>query len=72
MPTTHGLPVVISGDAVVCKINDGQHLAFERNPVPTGLANRRRGDRRGAPLLRTPRTLPRVLGLPRLRRCWAR
>lgn len=32
-----------------------------RNPVPTGLANRRRGDRRGAPLLRTPRTLPRVL-----------
>jgi integrase/recombinase XerD len=33
-----------------------------RNPVPTGLANRRRGDRRGAPLLRTPRTLPRVLG----------
>jgi integrase/recombinase XerD len=37
-------------------------LAVERNPVPTGLATRRRGDRRGAPLLRTPRTLPRVLG----------
>jgi integrase/recombinase XerD len=36
-------------------------LAIERNPVPTGLANRRRGERRGAPLLRTPRTLPRVL-----------
>ncbi|MFF3460676.1 tyrosine-type recombinase/integrase [Streptomyces sp. NPDC002730] len=37
-------------------------LAVERNPVPTGLANRRRGGNRGAPLLRTPRTLPRVLG----------
>jgi integrase/recombinase XerD len=37
-------------------------LAVARNPVPTGLANRRRGDRRGAPPLRTPRTLPRVLG----------
>jgi site-specific recombinase XerD len=37
-------------------------LAVERNPVPAGLANRRRGDRRAAPLLRTPRTLPRVLG----------
>jgi integrase len=37
-------------------------LTIERNPVPTGLASRRRGDRRGAPLLRTPRTLPRVLG----------
>jgi integrase/recombinase XerD len=37
-------------------------LGVVRNPVPTGLANRRRGDRRGAPLLRTPRTLPRVLG----------
>jgi integrase len=36
-------------------------LAIDRNPVPTGLANRRRGNR-GAPLLRTPRTLPRVLG----------
>ncbi|QEU83479.1 tyrosine-type recombinase/integrase [Streptomyces viridosporus] len=37
-------------------------LAIERNPVPTGLANRRRSGNRGAPLLRTPRTLPRVLG----------
>ncbi|MFD7324005.1 tyrosine-type recombinase/integrase [Streptomyces sp. NPDC059875] len=37
-------------------------LAVKRNPVPTGLANRRRGGNRGAPLLRTPRTLPRVLG----------
>lgn len=37
-------------------------LAIDRNPVPTGLANRRRGGNRGAPLLRTPRTLPRVLG----------
>jgi integrase len=36
-------------------------LAIQRNPVPTGLANRRRGERRGSPLLRTPRTLPRVL-----------
>lgn len=36
-------------------------VAVERNPVPTGLANRRRGSTRGAPLLRTPRTLPRVL-----------
>ncbi|MFI7301391.1 hypothetical protein [Streptomyces sp. NPDC050121] len=35
-------------------------LAVDRNPVPTGLANRRRTG--GAPLLRTPRTLPRVLG----------
>ena len=33
-----------------------------RNPVPQGLASRRRGATRGAPLLRTPRTLPRVLG----------
>jgi site-specific recombinase XerD len=35
-----------------------------RNPVPTGLAARRPGARRGkrgAPLIRTPRTLPRVL-----------
>ncbi len=31
-------------------------------PVPTGLAHRRRGGSRGAPLPRTPRTLPRVLG----------
>ncbi len=36
-------------------------LVIDRNPVPTGLASRRRGDRRGSPLLRTPRTLPRVL-----------
>ncbi|ULR54412.1 tyrosine-type recombinase/integrase [Streptomyces deccanensis] len=35
---------------------------IDRNPVPTGLANRRRSGNRGAPLLRTPRTLPRVLG----------
>jgi site-specific recombinase XerD len=35
-----------------------------RNPVPTGLAARRPGARRGrggVPLIRTPRTLPRVL-----------
>jgi site-specific recombinase XerD len=35
-----------------------------RNPVPTGLAARRPGGRRGTrgvPLIRTPRTLPRVL-----------
>lgn len=31
------------------------------NPVPRGLATRRRGRRGGAPLVRTPRTLPRVL-----------
>jgi integrase len=37
-------------------------LLVERNPVPAGLANRRRSGNRGAPLLRTPRTLPRVLG----------
>ncbi|CAL9279391.1 tyrosine-type recombinase/integrase [Streptomyces sp. SudanB52_2052] len=37
-------------------------LAIDHNPVPTGLANRRRSGNRGAPLLRTPRTLPRVLG----------
>ncbi|MEU3619832.1 tyrosine-type recombinase/integrase [Streptomyces sp. NPDC006872] len=37
-------------------------LAVDRNPVPTGLANRRRSGNRGTPLLRTPRTLPRVLG----------
>ncbi|PXY16717.1 integrase [Prauserella flavalba] len=36
-------------------------VALDRNPVPSGLAGRRRGTR-GAPLLRTPRTLPRVLG----------
>ena len=35
-----------------------------RNPVPTSLAARRPGgrhDRGGVPLIRTPRTLPRVL-----------
>ncbi|GGN43530.1 hypothetical protein GCM10011578_093760 [Streptomyces fuscichromogenes] len=37
-------------------------LAIDRNPVPTGMANRRRSGNRGTPLLRTPRTLPRVLG----------
>ncbi|MFJ7497734.1 tyrosine-type recombinase/integrase [Streptomyces sp. NPDC097727] len=37
-------------------------VAVQRNPVPVGLANRRRSGNRGAPLLRTPRTLPRVLG----------
>lgn len=37
-------------------------LAIGRNPVPTGLANRRRSGNRGAPILRTPRTLTRVLG----------
>jgi integrase/recombinase XerD len=31
------------------------------NPVPRGLATRRRGRRSGMPLVRTPRTLPRVL-----------
>lgn len=31
------------------------------NPVPRGLATRRRGRRSGMPLIRTPRTLPRVL-----------
>lgn len=36
----------------------------ERNPVPTGLAGRRPGGQRstrGVPLIRTPRTMPRVL-----------
>ncbi|MGW2652859.1 tyrosine-type recombinase/integrase, partial [Streptomyces sp. NPDC001478] len=37
-------------------------VAVQRNPVPVGHANRRRSGNRGAPLLRTPRTLPRVLG----------
>ncbi|MFG3227356.1 tyrosine-type recombinase/integrase [Kitasatospora sp. NPDC048194] len=37
-------------------------VTVQRNPVPVGLANRRRSGNRGAPLLRTPRTLPRVLG----------
>lgn len=31
------------------------------NPVPRGMATRRRGRRGGVPLVRTPRTLPRVL-----------
>jgi len=31
------------------------------NPVPRGLATRRSRGRRGAPLIRTPRTLPKVL-----------
>ena len=31
------------------------------NPVPRGLATRRRGRRNGVPLIRTPRTLPQVL-----------
>jgi len=38
-------------------------MTLTRNPVPHGLASRRStaGARRGVPLLRTPRTLPRVL-----------
>lgn len=36
-------------------------LAVNRNPVPQGLAGRRTSGRRGSPLLRTPRTLARVL-----------
>ncbi|MFA6577308.1 MAG: site-specific integrase, partial [Nocardioides sp.] len=37
--------------------------AVERNPVPRGLAMRRPGQRavRGVPLIRAPRTLPRVI-----------
>lgn len=31
------------------------------NPVPRGMSTRRRGRRSGIPLIRTPRTLPRVL-----------
>jgi site-specific recombinase XerD len=31
------------------------------NPVPRGLATRRRHGRRGAPLIRTPHTLPKIL-----------
>lgn len=31
------------------------------NPVPRGMATRRRGRRGGVPLIRTPRTLPKVL-----------
>lgn len=44
--------LIIRGDASVV-----------RNPVPRGLANRRPGQRavRGVPLIRTPRTLPRVI-----------
>jgi integrase/recombinase XerD len=36
-------------------------MALKANPVPHGLASRRPGQRRGVPLIRTPRTLPRVL-----------
>lgn len=36
-------------------------MALKTNPVPHGLASRRPGRRRGVPLIRTPRTLPRVL-----------
>jgi integrase len=46
------------------------------NPVPRGLSTRRRGRRSGLPLVRTPRTLPKVLDpgevnalLGALRRC---
>jgi integrase/recombinase XerD len=35
--------------------------AVNANPVPRGLSTRRRGRRRWVPLVRTPRTLPRVL-----------
>jgi len=35
--------------------------ALKVNPVPHGLASRRPGRRRVVPLIRTPRTLPRVL-----------
>ncbi|HZA76596.1 MAG TPA: tyrosine-type recombinase/integrase [Acidimicrobiales bacterium] len=35
--------------------------AVTSNPVPRGLSTRRRGRRSGAPLVRTPRTLPKVL-----------
>ena len=40
-----------------------EDIAVGKNPVPRGLAARRPGgrSRRGVPLLRTPRTLPRVL-----------
>ena len=43
-------------------VGAGGH-AVRRNPVPRGLAARRPGgrSRRGVPLVRTPRTLPRVL-----------
>jgi integrase/recombinase XerD len=35
--------------------------AVSANPVPRGLSTRRRGRRSGVPLVRTPRTLPKVL-----------
>jgi site-specific recombinase XerD len=35
--------------------------AVSANPVPRGLSTRRRGRRSGLPLVRTPRTLPKVL-----------
>jgi site-specific recombinase XerD len=35
--------------------------AVRANPVPRGLSTRRRGRRSGVPLVRTPRTLPKVL-----------
>jgi integrase/recombinase XerD len=35
--------------------------AVNANPVPRGLSTRRRGRRSGVPLVRTPRTLPKVL-----------
>jgi integrase/recombinase XerD len=35
--------------------------AVASNPVPRGLSTRRRGRRSGVPLVRTPRTLPKVL-----------
>src|ERR687897_375390 len=35
--------------------------AVTSNPVPRGLSTRRRGRRSGVPLVRTPRTLPKVL-----------
>jgi integrase/recombinase XerD len=41
-----------------------ENTGVDRNPVPTSLAARRPGSRRGrggVPLIRTPRTLPRVL-----------
>ncbi|MFF3412300.1 hypothetical protein ACFYW8_40385 [Streptomyces sp. NPDC002742] len=46
-------------------------LAVKRNPVPTGLAERRRGGNRGAPLLRTPRPCHAFLARTRSRGCSA-
>lgn len=50
--------------------------AVSANPVPRGLSTRRQGRRSGLPLVRTPRTLPKVLDpgevnalLGALRRC---